>query len=350
MARRLALACATLLLAISACGDDGPHTAVPERTGAVTSSEPAPSVSTTGTTAAPGTQSPPAPAVPTTAARATTTTTEPRPPVPDDQLVAVITQNRTDVVENRFQVQLVNGTDRRYEIASVQLAWDGFASADPVIREPATIIVAGQRLDIRTPFPGARCRGDGTRATMPPVADGHVTLELVGGSVLEIPVVDELFIGRRLYEEDCERQLIESLVAVEWVDLREEQYGGRPTTAAELRLTRRAGAGEFTVLEVGNTIPYVVEPVDHRPGEPVVTLAADDDTAEAPVHFLERRCDPHALMEVKQPTNFAAQIRFPDGSVHTYIAYPERDSWLTMRATADAACEQLGLIVPLIDP
>lgn len=308
MAHRVALACVALLT-IAACADDGPRATAP-----------------------------------------TTSTTEPRPPVPDDAFVAVITQNRTDVVENRYQVQLVNGTDQRYDVTSVQLVWDGFAPADPVMREPATVVVAGQRLDIRTPFPGARCAGDGTRATMPPVAEGHVAVELAGGARLDLPVIDELFIGRRLYEEDCERQMIESLLAVEWVDLREEEYGGRPTTAAELRLTRRAGAGQFTVLEVGNTIPYVVEPRDHIAGEPVVTLSADADTAAAPVHFLERRCDPHALMEVKQPTNFATQIEFPDGSVHTYIAYPDRDYWLTMRTTADAACEQLGLIVPLIDP
>lgn len=349
--RRRALARAWLLggvvaaMLVGACGDDGPDVAV----------------STVGPSAAPATSghavAPPTAAsgpVATTVRgsapteRPASTTTEPRPVVPPGVLAAVITQNRTDVVENRFQVQLVNGTRDRYDITSVQLVWAGF-TPDPVVRDPPTVIVGGQRLDIRTPFPGATCVGDGTRATMPSLDDAYVAIELVDGSRMELPVVDELFIGRRLYEEDCQRQAIAEMVAIEWVGLREEQFEGRPVTAAELRVSRLAGEGEFRILEVGNTIPYTVDAFEAGPGTPVVTLAADADVAEAPVRFLERRCDPHALQEVKQPTNFAAQVELPDGSVHAYIVYPPREYWLTMRRTADAACAELGLIVPLVD-
>lgn len=324
-ARRGVLVAALLLAA--ACGDDGPREAA---------------ATTTLQTASPTTR----PGVPSTAAPVSVTTTEPRPVVPEGEFVAVVTQNRTDVVENRFQIQLANRTHDQFRVVAARLLWDGFSS-DWIRREPPTVVVGGQRVDIPSPFPGANCAGDGPRATMPSVDTARVELELEDGDVLELPVVDEWFIARRLYEEDCERQMIESLIAVEWVDVDEDEYDGRPVTVAEFRLTRRTGVGEFTVLEVGNTIPYVVEPVLTAIGEPVVTLAADADQAGVPMRIVERRCDAHAMAEVKQPTNFATQIRFPDGSEHTYIAYPDRAHWLDMRDTADRACEILGEIIHL---
>ena len=63
-----------------------------------------------------------------------------------------------------------------------------------------------------------------------------------------------------------------------------------------------------------------------------------------PIQFIESRCDPHALAEIKQPTKFIAQVQLGDGSVHPYIIYPERDYWIPMRLTADKACFQLGKV------
>ena len=78
---------------------------------------------------------------------------------------------------------------------------------------------------------------------------------------------------------------------------------------------------------MSNTIPFVFNAVDSDVGEPVVTLAADAAEASAPMRFIESRCDPHALAEIKQPTKFIAQVQLGDGSVHPYIIYPERDLW-----------------------
>jgi hypothetical protein len=332
--RRLVLAVA---LALTACGNDGPA-ATPTS---------APSTNTASTTTSASTTT--APSVPTTVSSSPVpstepapTTTEPEIEIPPDLLVAVPTQNREDPAKNQFQVQVHNGTDQRFDLSGVQFVWDGFTS-DVTPRD--SIIVGGQAIDFPVPFPGATCVGDGTRQTMPSLDTAHVVFQLDSGESVEVPVIDKWHVARTLYEDDCEKQMIESMVTIEWVGLHEEQFEGRPVTAGELRLTRRAGEGEIVVLAVSNTIPFVFMAVDTQVGEPVVTLAADESEASAPVRFIESRCDPHALAEIKQPTKFVAQVQLGDGTVHPYIIYPERDLWTPMRLTADKACVQLGKVV-----
>ena len=75
-----------------------------------------------------------------------------------------------------------------------------------------------------------------------------------------------------------------------------------------------------------------------------VTLAEGERETSVPIRFIESRCDPHALAEIKQPTKFVAQIELDDGSVHPYIIYPERSLWTPMRLTADKACVALGKV------
>ena len=251
------------------------------------------------------------------------------------------TQNREDPAKNQFQVQVHNGTDDRFDLAGVQFVWDGYTTP---MTDRDSIIVGGQMIDFPVPFPGATCVGDGTRATMPSLDDARVVMLLDSGETVEMPIVDKWHLARKLYEDDCERQMIDSQVAIEWVDLHEEDFEGRPVTAGQLQLTRRDGTGEFTVLSVSHTIPFFFSAVETEVGEPVITLAADADSASAPVRFLESRCDPHALAEIKQPTKFIAQVQLGDGSVHAYIIYPERDYWIPMRLTADKACVALGKV------
>ena len=269
------------------------------------------------------------------------TTTEAEIELPVGVLVAVPTQNREDPAKNQFQIQIHNATPDRLDLAAVQFVWDGYTTP---MTDRDSIVVGGQVIDFPVPFPGATCVGDGTRATMPNLDEARVLLVLDSGEQLEVPVVDQWHLARKLYEEDCEKQMIESQVTIEWVGLGEAEFEGRPVTEGELRLTRRAGSGEITVLSVSDTIPFVFRAVDTAIGEPVVTLADDAEQVSVPVRFLESRCDPHALAEIKQPTKFIAQLRLGDGSLHPYIIYPDRDYWTPMRLTADKACVALGKV------
>ncbi|HWL41953.1 MAG TPA: hypothetical protein VNQ73_03335 [Ilumatobacter sp.] len=328
------------LLVCTACGDDGPR-ARPSDTSAATSTVTPP---TTGspTEPAPATVVATSVAAPTTE-RAPTTTSEPKVELPEGELVAVPLQNREDPPNNRFQVKLVNGTSERMQVDTIQFVWEGLTT-EVVTRTPPTFVVGGQRIDLPLPLPAASCAGDGTRATMPPLNDARVVLGLADGTPREVPVVDQWHVARKLYEQDCERQFVESMVAIEWVGLHEEQFEGRPVTVADLRVTRRGAVGAIAVLDVSPTVPFTVHPVLTEPGETVVTLDAGAATASVPVRFVESRCDPHALAEIKQPTNFVAQVQFADGTVHPFVVYPDRDLWDDMRRTADAACIALGKV------
>ena len=346
MADRRLLAVVLLTALITACAEDEPGpraasnttaaTALPATTPPTTVPPATTTTRPTTTVAEPTTTI----ADPTTAAAAPTTT-EPKIEIPLGVLVALPTQNREDPAKNQFQVQIHNGTDVRYDIDGVQFQWAGFTTP---MTDRDSVFVGGQVIDYPVPFPGAACVGDGTRATMPSLDAAKVVLLLDSGETVDVPVIDKWHLARKLYEDDCEKQMIEEQVAIEWVDLHEGAFEGRPVTVGGLRLTRRAGEGEFTILEVSPTVPFSFDAIDTDVGEPVVTLAADADRAVVPVQFIESRCDPHALAEIKQPTKFVAQVQLGDGSVHPYIIYPERSYWTAMRLTADKACVQLGKV------
>jgi hypothetical protein len=274
----------------------------------------------------------------------TTTTSEPRPPIPEGVLVAVPQQNREDPAKNQFQVKIMNKSDDRFRVTSVQLVWGGFTTE----RVPKdSIVVAGQSLDLPVPFPGARCVGDGTKAKMPPLETAGVRLGLDDGTEREVPVVDHWFVLRSLYLDDCRRNRIEALVTIEWAELERVEFDGRPVTAGVLRLTRRESTDPVTVTFVSGTIPYNVEFPTVADGEPLVTLAVGESVAEVPMRFTEARCDPHALAEVKQPFKFIAQVDLGDGVLVPYIIIPARESWTPIRSTANEGCLVAGKIVEL---
>ena len=119
--------------------------------------------------------------------------------------------------------------------------------------------------------------------------------------------------------------MIDSQVTIEWVDLHEGEFEGRPVTVGELRLTRTRRR-----RRVHDPLGEQHGPVRvrrHRHAIPANRWSRSPPTpteASAPVRFIESRCDPHALAEIKQPTKFVAQMQLGDGSVHPYIIYPER--------------------------
>lgn len=262
--------------------------------------------------------------------------------IPTGALVAVPQQNREDPAKGQFQVQVVNGTRERFEVTSVQFVWAGFTTT---VSPRDSTVVGGQTIDFPVPFPGASCAGDGTAATMPPVDDALVLLGAPDGTVREVPVVDKWHLARALYLDDCLRQRIAAAVDLAWVDLHESTFEGRPVTEGALRVTRRGASGEVRVESVSGTIPYRVDAVDAEVGETVAVLAAGEGVVEAPIRFLEARCDPHALAETKQPHQFVAQIDLGDGVLVPYVVMPDEADWAPMRRTADAACVATGQVV-----
>ena len=117
------------------------------------------------------------------------------------------TQNRVDPAKGQFQVKIFNRTDERFLVIGVQFVWEGYTTP---VTERHDIVVSGQRIDFPVKFPGATCIGDWTQATMPDPATATVRLILDDGSERILPVFDVDHLARRLYLEDCERQMIDS--------------------------------------------------------------------------------------------------------------------------------------------
>jgi len=277
----------------------------------------------------------------TTTSAAVTTTTEPEIEIPDGILAAMPTQNRVDVAKGQFQVKIFNGTDERFTVIGVQFVWEGYTTP---IAERHDIVVGGQRIDFPVKFPGATCVGDGTQATMPDLAAATARLILDDGSERIVPVFDVEHLARQLYLEDCERQMIDSLVAIELVDLHAVEVDGRPVTEGALRLTRRDSTSTVSVLSVSNNVLFGFEAPDARSGGPVVTLDEGVDEASAVIRFVESRCDPHAISEASQPFKFIAQVDLGGGDVHPYLLVPPLEAQIPMRQTMEAGCEALGEI------
>lgn len=328
------LGLAAALVTVAGCGAD------PDDTPALPSTAAA---SPTATIAATTTSTPPpvTDAAP-PASEAVTTTTEPDVELPTEGLFVVPTQNREDPARNQFQVQVHNATGDRYDITGVQFVWDGITTE---MVDKTAVMVGGQIVDLPVPFPGAVCSHDvDVDPRQVDLSQAVARIRVTSGDIVEAPVVDQWHTARKLYLEDCARQWIDGQVEIAWEDLHVEELDGRPVTMGQLVLRRRAAGGTVIVHDVGNTIPYVVDLPEVPADGPALVLDASSSEAMTPVHFLENRCDPHALAEVKQPTKFIAQLEFADGKVRPYVLYPERSAWIPMQLTANEGCLALGKV------
>ncbi len=258
--------------------------------------------------------------------------------IPDGVLAAMPIQNRLDVAKGIFQVQLINGTAEILEVVAVQFVWEGLTTK---VGSRANRLALGDRIDFPVPLAPANCLGDGTLATMPNPRTAIVKTTLLDGRVVEVPVFDVKHFARKLYLKDCERQHILRQVDIQFADLREVTFEGRPVTEGVLRLTRRQSSATIEVTFVSNTINFTFVPIAGS-NTPVATLRAGQSTVDVPVRFIEGRCDAHALSESSQPFNFYALLLLGDGTERSFATVPALADQVPMRQRVEAACEILG--------
>lgn len=258
--------------------------------------------------------------------------------IPDGVFAAMPFQNRLDVAKEIFQVQLINGTSDLIDVVAVQLVWDGLTTA---VANRENLLVAGDRIDFPVPLAPATCSGDGTQDSMPDPQLAVAKVTLRDGRVVEVPVFDVKHFARNLYLEDCERQHIIRQVEIQFADLHEVTFEGRPVTEGVLRLTRRQSLETIEVTFVSNTINFTFVSLGVSQG-PVATLRSDQSIVEVPVRFIEGRCDAHALSESSQPFNFYAVVHLGDGIERTFITVPALKDRIPMRKIVETGCKLLG--------
>jgi hypothetical protein len=267
-----------------------------------------------------------------------TTSTEPLITVPTGVLAAVPFQNRLDVAQGIFQLKLYNGTDQQLDVVGVQLVWDGLTTE---VSHRENTLVAGDRLDYPVSLAPANCVGDGDVADMPDLKPAVAKVHLRDGSVLDAPVYDVKHFARMLYLDDCARQLVLRTVDIEWAELHEVTLEDRPVTEGVLRITRKDGVADVSVLAILNTINYTVFAGD---ATPLAVMPADLDLLEVPVTFLEGRCDVHGLSESSQPYKFVVLVDLGDGVQRSVAVVPAPEDQLAMRERSERACKILDEI------
>lgn len=254
--------------------------------------------------------------------------------VPAGIVSAELFQYRIDWAQGVVQARIRNDTDHQFKVVGVQFVWQGLTTPVSV---RADTVVPKQLIDFPVTLVAAQCAGDGTAADMPSLSTAVVHLQLDDGSEIDAPVTDPKGVAAGIYLRDCERQMIDRMVTIEWADLHEAPLEGRPVTEGVLRLRRGEGTGTVTVQAVSNTILYRVEPLAGV-DTPIAVLDAEVSSVDVPVRFVENRCDAHARAESSQSFRFFADIDLGDGVVRSYEILPSPDDQVAMRARLEAGC------------
>ncbi|HQZ33003.1 MAG TPA: hypothetical protein PK020_01195 [Ilumatobacteraceae bacterium] len=250
-------------------------------------------------------------------------------------------QYRDDISVDRLQLQVTNGLTEQLSLAAVQLRWDGFDSNEATID---AVIGVGQRVDLPVDLAAPHCKIDGrTVGAAPSTDDAEVVFTLADGAIRTADVVDPDGTLDAIFTATCRSAMVAEQITLEFTDVQQSTLDGRAVSIATLRLARRAATGAVTVLSSGNTIPFMLTVPGRAPDAPLVSLAADASVSQAPVQFLEGRCDAHAVAESKQSFRFVMQVRLGDDLVVPFVVEPPTSVQLGMLATAAAGCAALGL-------
>ena len=327
-----ASAAIAISVVLAACAADRPDTYDALGPGTSPSVTSPGSVASTTTVDARNTQAP-------TSAVLTTDVAITQPGPPAGIVSASPFQYRLDWAAGIFQVRLHNDSPEPITIVGVQFVWAGLTT--PVTERHDTL-PSGLILDFPVHIAPAVCFGDGLVDDMPSLSTAVIHLQLDDGSAIDAPVFDANGVAEQLYLDDCERQMIEAQVTIEWADLHDEELDGRIVTGGGLRLARRDSTSKVTLLSVSNTVLFTVVTLETGPDEPIVTLEVDDDGVVASVRLIENRCDSHARAESSQSFRFFAQVDLGGGDVHQYTVVPPPDEQTKMRARLEAGCAVLG--------
>ncbi len=250
-------------------------------------------------------------------------------------------QYRDDISADRLQLQVTNGLGVQLALATAQLRWEGFNSAETALD---ALIGVGQRVDLPVQLEPARCQISGTTIGRPPATDdAEVVFTLIDGATRSADVIDADGTLEALFTSACRSTMVAQQITLEFADVRKSTLDGRPISIATLRLTRKAAAGSVIVESSGNTIPFMLAFPAVAANTPLVGLAAEASVSEVPVQFLEGRCDAHAVAESKQSFRFVMQVRLNEDLVVPFVVEPPKSMQLEMLATAAKGCAALGL-------
>ena len=273
---------ALLVLAPSACGDDGPGA---------------------GGTTAPSTVAPDP---------ATTVDTAPVLPALDlpDGVEVFVEFPRYLHLQRRLEVGFDNNAGaEELVIESVGLRASLFTPV--ALDEPDTRVEAGRRRDLQIGLGTAVC----------PAAAGPAQVEVVAeiGGVRQHGLIDvPIEPLQRISDAECGRELVLESVDVAFSDEFAVDDGVLTTAVT---LARRAGDEPIEVTNVRGSV--LLELVPAAAATPLAAMAPDEREVEVPVQLRVIRCDPHAVTESKKTFQLAIWIAVGDRETQHLVISPE---------------------------
>ena len=183
-------------------------------------------------------------------------------------------------------------------VESVALAWPGYAGGAPSPSEAT--LAPGATLDLRLELPDPTCDADPGQAPAGVVETdaGEVRAELTASGATYL---------RRLWDAQCERQVVDDAVAISYSPRwRVVGEGADSRARGELVLRRREGADQPSVRVTGvdGSVLYglrLVGPTELAPGDSLARVGLEITPGN--------RCDEHARGQATAPFDFVMDLR-----------------------------------------
>lgn len=213
---------------------------------------------------------------------------------PEGLAAEIDQRNRLDETAEVMPVLLRNSGDGPVTITRLELV------APSVVTEPegnSITVRPGWTRRIRLPLKPSRCPVRGAPPTGPAAVVMTVTSSGNADRDVRLPAPDPENELGRLAREDCEVQRLLRVTDIgfggQW---RRATDDGEPLLRGDLVIARRAARPAMTVTGIRGNVIFGLRPSS----EPPWRLGVADRRRAIPVEVTVRRCDLHALIEVKK--------------------------------------------------
>lgn len=249
----------------------------------------------------------------------------PEQDTPIDMTASAYRSRVDDAIGGQFQITIANTGERPIAVHTIALASPGFAPVAPTVREIE--LQKGGRIDIPTPYGGARCD-----STVGPLAARlSVTRKGEPEQDVEVPLEQPYDIIDRIHSEECTAEQVLSKVSVE-LSLSSPPLVSTDPLFASVVVSRGSFDGPIRVDELRGSVLYDLTGALPR------TLQSDDDSLVIPLTITTASCEAHVIADSKKPFVFPIYLAFGDEKpVYARIPVPT-DIQKQLVAYQGAAC------------